>query len=96
MQSRRRSPQADSAGRRHDGLRRGHVPLPGAVLVQRVFDQPIVGLIALAIVITEVSLFIAQLFPRSILPAMIAYITIGAGMATLRRRHRLLRSLVAQ
>ncbi len=37
------------------------------------------------IVISGLSLFIAQLFPWSILAAMIAYIAIGVGMATLRR-----------
>jgi len=37
------------------------------------------------VVISGLSLFIAQLFPWSILAAMIAYIAIGVGMATLRR-----------
>ena len=35
--------------------------------------------------ITGLSLFIAQLFPWSILAAMIAYVAIGVGMATVRR-----------
>jgi len=37
------------------------------------------------VVISGLSLFIAQLFPWSILAAMIAYIAVGVGMATLRR-----------
>jgi adenine/guanine/hypoxanthine permease len=37
------------------------------------------------VVVTGLSLFIAQLFPWSILAAMIAYVAIGVGMATVRR-----------
>jgi AGZA family xanthine/uracil permease-like MFS transporter len=37
------------------------------------------------VVVSGLSLFIAQLFPWAILSAMIAYVAIGVGMATLRR-----------
>jgi AGZA family xanthine/uracil permease-like MFS transporter len=39
----------------------------------------------LAIVISGLTLFVAQLFPWPILAAIIAYVSIGVGMATLRR-----------
>ncbi len=42
-------------------------------------------LIYLAIVASGLSLFIAQLFPWPILAAMVAYVSIGVGVATLRR-----------
>jgi AGZA family xanthine/uracil permease-like MFS transporter len=42
-------------------------------------------LAVLAVVTSGVTLFIAQLFPWPILSAMIAYVAVGVGMATLRR-----------
>jgi AGZA family xanthine/uracil permease-like MFS transporter len=42
-------------------------------------------IIFLAIVMSGLTLFIAQLFPWPILAAMIAYVSVGVGMATLRR-----------
>lgn len=45
-------------------------------------------LIFLALVTSGLTLFIAQLFPWSILSAIIAYVTIGVGMATLGRVDR--------
>ena len=39
----------------------------------------------LAVVVSGLTIFIAQLFPWPILAAMIAYVSIGVGMATLRR-----------
>jgi AGZA family xanthine/uracil permease-like MFS transporter len=42
-------------------------------------------IIFLAIVMSGLTIFIAQLFPWPILAAMIAYVCIGVGMATLRR-----------
>jgi adenine/guanine/hypoxanthine permease len=41
--------------------------------------------IFLAVVMSGLTIFIAQLFPWAILAAMIAYVSIGVGMATLRR-----------
>jgi adenine/guanine/hypoxanthine permease len=41
--------------------------------------------IFLAVVMSGLTLFIAQLFPWPILSAMIAYVAIGVGMATMRR-----------
>jgi len=41
--------------------------------------------IFLAVVMSGLTLFVAQLFPWSILSAMIAYVSIGVGLATLRR-----------
>ncbi len=41
------------------------------------------GVIFLAVFVTGISLFIAQLFPWAILAAMIAYVAIGVGRATL-------------
>jgi AGZA family xanthine/uracil permease-like MFS transporter len=41
--------------------------------------------IFLAVVVSGLTLFVAQLFPWSILSAMIAYVSIGVGLATLRR-----------
>jgi AGZA family xanthine/uracil permease-like MFS transporter len=41
--------------------------------------------IVLAIVMSGLTLFVAQLFPWPILAAIIAYVSIGVGMATLRR-----------
>ncbi len=45
-------------------------------------------IIFLAIVMSGLTLFIAQLFPWPILAAMIAYVSVGVGMATLRRVDR--------
>ncbi len=42
-------------------------------------------LLYMAIAVSGLTLFIAQLFPWPILAAMIAYVSIGVGMATLRR-----------
>jgi AGZA family xanthine/uracil permease-like MFS transporter len=42
-------------------------------------------LAVLAVVTSGITLFIAQLFPWPILSAMIAYVAVGVGMATLRR-----------
>lgn len=42
-------------------------------------------IVLLAAVMSGLSLFIAQLFPWPILAAMIAYVSVGVGMATLRR-----------
>src|SRR5262249_48170505 len=42
----------------------------------------------LAVITTGLTLFIAQLFPWSILSAMVAYVCIGVGMATLARVDR--------
>jgi AGZA family xanthine/uracil permease-like MFS transporter len=42
-------------------------------------------LLFLAIVMSGLSVFVAQLFPWAILAAIIAYVSIGVGMATLRR-----------
>jgi adenine/guanine/hypoxanthine permease len=42
-------------------------------------------IIFLAVVISGLTFFVAQLFPWSILSAMIAYVSIGVGLATLRR-----------
>ena len=39
----------------------------------------------LAVTVSGLTIFIAQLFPWPILAAMIAYVSIGVGMATLRR-----------
>lgn len=45
-------------------------------------------IIFLAIVMSGLTLFIAQLFPWPILAAMIAYVSVGVGLATLRRVDR--------
>jgi len=45
-------------------------------------------IIFLAIVMSGLTLFIAQLFPWPILAAMIAYVSVGVGMATLRHVDR--------
>ncbi len=42
-------------------------------------------IVVLLVVISGLTIFIAQLFPWPILAAMIAYISVGVGMATLRR-----------
>jgi len=42
-------------------------------------------IVFMAIVMSGLTLFIAQLFPWPILAAMIAYVSVGVGMATLRR-----------
>lgn len=43
------------------------------------------SLLYLAVAVSGLTIFIAQLFPWPILAAMIAYVSIGVGMATLRR-----------
>jgi AGZA family xanthine/uracil permease-like MFS transporter len=45
-------------------------------------------IIFLAVVTTGMTMFIAQLFPWPILAAMIAYVSVGVGLATLRRVDR--------
>jgi adenine/guanine/hypoxanthine permease len=44
--------------------------------------------IVFLVVVSGITLFIAQLFPWAILAAMIAYVSVGVGMATLRRVDR--------
>ena len=48
----------------------------------------------LAVVVSGLTIFIAQLFPWPILAAMIAYVSIGVGIATLRRVDAQYRSVV--
>ncbi len=50
----RHDSQIHSQARDDDGVRRGHVHLSRLVLLQRIFDQPLVGIVALAIVATAV------------------------------------------
>jgi adenine/guanine/hypoxanthine permease len=42
-------------------------------------------ILLLAVMVSGLTLFVAQLFPWSILSAMIAYVSVGVGIATLRR-----------
>lgn len=51
-------------------------------------------IILLLVVISGLTLFMAQLFPWPILAAMIAYVSVGVGMATLRRVDRKYLSVV--